>query len=57
MALLELHDGGQQEAVREIMAARIIGAAVNGERDPIKRRDAALIDKTLGSLGEPTCDR
>jgi hypothetical protein len=34
MALVALHDIGQPEVVREVLARRIIAAARKGERDP-----------------------
>ena len=34
MALAALHDIGQPEVVREVLARRIIAAARKGERDP-----------------------
>lgn len=34
MALATLHDIGQPEVVREVLARRIIKAAAKGERDP-----------------------
>jgi hypothetical protein len=41
-ACKELHDTGQPEIVREIIAKRIIEAATKGERDPARLRDAGL---------------
>jgi hypothetical protein len=41
-ALKELHDAGQPQTVREIIAGRIIAAARTGERDPVRLREAAL---------------
>ena len=41
-AFKELHDSGQPEVVREVMAGRIIAAAKLGERDPVRLREAAL---------------
>jgi hypothetical protein len=41
-SLKELHDTGQPQNVREIIAARIIAAARTGERDPGRLREAAL---------------
>ena len=35
-------DVGQRDAVREIIARRIIAAATFGERDPVRLRAAAL---------------
>jgi hypothetical protein len=37
-----LRDTGQPKVVREVIARRIIAAASNGERDPIRLRAAAL---------------
>ena len=37
-----LQDGGQPDLVREIIAKRIIKAAMQGERDPVRLRDAGL---------------
>jgi len=39
----ELHDRGQPESVREIIAKRLIAIAGRGERDPDKMCEAALI--------------
>ena len=41
-ACKELHDRGQPEVVYEVIAKRIIDAARNGERDPLRLRDAGL---------------
>jgi hypothetical protein len=41
-ALKELHDTGQPNVVREVIAGRIIAAAKLGERDPVRLRTAAL---------------
>jgi hypothetical protein len=41
-ALASLHDHGQPEVVREIIAKRIIAAALKGERDPERLRQQAL---------------
>lgn len=42
-ALRELNEGrGPPELVIEIVAQRIIAAATNGERDPVRLRKAAL---------------
>ena len=38
----ELGDTGRPEALREIVALRIIAAARLGERDPVRLREAAL---------------
>ena len=41
-ACRELHDRGQPAVVREIIAQRIIKAAQQGERDPVRLREAGL---------------
>ncbi len=41
-ACTELHDTGQPEVVREVIAQRIIAAASMGERDVVELRKAAL---------------
>ena len=41
-ACKELHDKGQPEIVYEVIANRIIEAVMNGERDPIRLRNAGL---------------
>ena len=41
-ACVSLPDTGQPDAVREIIARRIIEAAKKGERDPIRLRDVGL---------------
>jgi hypothetical protein len=38
----ELHDSGQPESVKEIIAKRIIEAAGRGERDPDRISEAVL---------------
>jgi hypothetical protein len=38
----ELHDTGQPAIVYEVIAKRIIDAAKNGERDPVRLRNAGL---------------
>ena len=38
----ELHDVGERELVRKLIAKRIIAAASGGERDPVRLRTAAL---------------
>jgi hypothetical protein len=38
----ELHDVGERELLRELIAKRIIAAASGGERDPVRLRTAAL---------------
>jgi hypothetical protein len=42
LACKELHDKGQPEIVYEVIAKRIIEAVKNGERDPIRLRNAGL---------------
>jgi hypothetical protein len=42
MAIAALHDSGQPDAVREVIAKRIIKAAQKGERDPAKLCAIAL---------------
>jgi hypothetical protein len=37
-----LHDTGQPTIVYEVIAKRIIDAAKNGERDPVRLRNAGL---------------
>ena len=41
-ACKELHDTGQPEIVYRVIANRIIDAVMNGERDPIRLRNAGL---------------
>ena len=41
-ACKELHDKGQPTIVYEVIARRIIDAARNGERDPVKLRNVGL---------------
>ena len=41
-ACKELRKAGQPEAVREVIAERIIAAATKGELDPVRLRTAAL---------------
>jgi hypothetical protein len=41
-ACKDLHDKGQPEIVYEVIAKRIIQAVKNGERDPIRLRNAGL---------------
>jgi hypothetical protein len=41
-ACKELHDKGQPTIVYEVIAKRIIDAAQNGERDPVKLRNIGL---------------
>lgn len=42
MALAALHDAGQPDVVREVIARRIIKAAKKGDRDPAKLCAVAL---------------
>jgi hypothetical protein len=41
-ACKELNDTGQPQIVLEVIAERIIAAARQGERDPVRLREAAL---------------
>ena len=41
-ACKDLHDTGQPQIVYEVIAVRIINAAKNGERDPVRLRNAGL---------------
>jgi hypothetical protein len=41
-ACVELQDTGQPQIVLEVIAERIIAAARNGERDPVRLREAGL---------------
>jgi hypothetical protein len=41
-ACRELNDGGQPLIVREVLAQRIIQAAKEGERNPVRLREIAL---------------
>jgi hypothetical protein len=41
-ACKDLHDTGQPPIVYEVIAVRIISAAKNGERDPVRLRNAGL---------------
>ena len=41
-ACKELHDKGQPQIVYEVIAKRIIEVVKNGERDPIRLRNAGL---------------
>ena len=45
-ACKELHDTGQPEIVREVIAGRIIELARTGELDPVRLREAALVGLT-----------
>jgi len=42
-----LHEAGQPEMVREVIAKRIIAAATTGERDPVRLRAAALAERQI----------
>src|SRR5215831_4113254 len=42
-ACKELHDTGQPEIVREVIAKRIIELATMGELNPVSLREAALV--------------
>ena len=42
-ACASLHDIGQPDLVREVIARRIIEVAQTGERDPIRLSDRALV--------------
>jgi hypothetical protein len=46
LACRGLHDKGQPDIIREMIAERIISLAVKGQRDPQKLSEAAL--KSLG---------
>ena len=48
MACKDLHDRGQPQLIREIIARRIIEAAKNGERNPTE-----LVRAGLAALGIP----
>jgi hypothetical protein len=51
-ACKELHDTGQPEIVYEVIAKRIIDAAKNGERDPVRLRSAGLMGLGFGRDGK-----
>jgi len=42
-ACKELHDSGQPQIVRQVIADRIVSAACQGELDPVRLREAALV--------------
>jgi hypothetical protein len=42
LACKDLHDTGQPEIVREVIALRIVQIAAAGERDPVRLSAAAL---------------
>jgi hypothetical protein len=46
-AACQLHDAGQHEVVREVIARRIIIAARFGERDPVRLQAAALAERQI----------
>jgi hypothetical protein len=46
-AACDLHDAGQHEVVREVIARRIIIAARFGERDPVRLRTTALAERRI----------
>jgi hypothetical protein len=50
-ACRELHDGGQPEIVREVIAKRMIEIAGRGEHDPGKLCDATLVSLGLKHRG------
>jgi hypothetical protein len=50
-ACKDLHDTGQPPIVYEVIAKRIIAAAKNGERDPVRLRNAGLL--ALGFNDDP----
>ena len=43
----EMHDKGQLDSVKEIIANRLIEIAARGERDPEKMSESALISLSL----------
>ena len=47
-ACASLHDIGQPDLVREVIARRIIEVAQTGERDPIRLSDRALVAMGIG---------
>ena len=51
-ACKELHDTGQPPIVYEVIAKRIIDAARNGERDPVRLRNAGLVALGIESDGK-----
>jgi hypothetical protein len=42
-----LHEVGQPDVVREVIAKRIVAAATTGERDPVRLRAAALAERQI----------
>jgi hypothetical protein len=42
-ASASLHDDGRPDVVNEVIAARIVALAENGERDPVMLADGALV--------------
>jgi hypothetical protein len=51
-ACKELHDKGQPKIVYEVIAKRIIDAARNGERDPVRLRNVGLAALGLDDQGK-----
>ena len=51
-ACRELHDKGQPTIVYEVIAKRIIDAARNGERDPVRLRNLGLAGLGLDKEGK-----
>jgi hypothetical protein len=51
-ACRELHDKGQPTIVYEVIARRIIDAARNGERDPVRLRNLGLAGLGLAKEGK-----
>jgi hypothetical protein len=51
-ACKELHDSGQPAIVYEVIAKRIIDRVRNGERDPLRLRNAALAALRLADDGQ-----
>jgi hypothetical protein len=47
-ACQELRDTGQPEVVLDVIAERIIKAAMTGELDPVRLREAALVGLQCG---------
>jgi hypothetical protein len=52
VACKELHDKGQPSIVYEVIAKRIIDAAKNGERDPVRLRNVGLAALGLNDEGK-----
>ena len=51
-ACKELHDKGQPAIVYEVIARRIVDAAKNGERDPVRLRNVGLAALGLDDEGK-----